>query len=90
MPAFNSPEDPTNVDKAGIVNFAGNLRVFGYRTVTPTYANAVGVAVPGAYWGLTPIVQSGLTLPRIADGTTNVIMLATKYSQWAPFLLGIS
>jgi len=85
VPAYNAPSDPYNSDNAGIVNFAGNLRVFANQTITPASANAISGQ------GLTPItsipvpsatvrILSGLTLPRIVDGTTNVIMFVTKYS----------
>jgi len=76
--AYNAPSDPYNSDSSGVVNFGGNIRLFGYQTITPTLANTVGTAItlPAA----TAQVQSSLTLQRIVDGTTNVIMLVTKYS----------
>jgi prepilin-type N-terminal cleavage/methylation domain-containing protein len=79
VPAYNAPSDPYNSDNSGIVNFAGNVRIFAYETLGPTAANNAGTAVtitPGSTGG----VKSSLTLSRIVDGTTNVIMLVTKYS----------
>src|SRR5687767_11439907 len=46
VPAFSAPSDPYNADPAGRVNFAGNLRLFGYNTMTAASANGVGLAVP--------------------------------------------
>jgi prepilin-type N-terminal cleavage/methylation domain-containing protein len=80
VPAFNAPSDPYNSDNAGIVNFAGNIRVFGYSTLGPSSANSVGTNIAAKIPASTAAIVSNLTLPRITDGTTNVIMLATKYS----------
>jgi len=84
VPAYNAPSDPYNSDNAGVTNFAGNIRLFAHETIGP--ANASGISGQG----LTPItvpvatatvrIKSGLTLPRIVDGTTNVLMIVTKYS----------
>ncbi len=79
VPSYNAPSDPYNSDNAGIINFGANIRVFGYDTLTPTKCNANGVAL-GALPANTVAIISNLTLPRIVDGTTNVIMLVTKYS----------
>jgi prepilin-type N-terminal cleavage/methylation domain-containing protein len=78
VPAFNAPSDPYNSDNSGVVNFGGNLRVFGYDFFTPAKANGVGavLTMPADK----AVCKSNLTLPRIVDGTTNVIMLVTKYS----------
>ncbi len=79
VPAFNAPSDPYNSDNSGTVNFAANIRLFGQQTLTPLAVNAFKAAVTGL--PASPAkVESGLTLPRIVDGTTNVIMLVTKYS----------
>jgi prepilin-type N-terminal cleavage/methylation domain-containing protein len=80
VPAYLSPEDPSLFDSAGALCYAGNLRVFAYRTVTPANANAVGVNLFGGSFLPIPKVESGLTLTRIIDGTTNVLMLTTKYN----------
>jgi len=76
VPAFNAPSDPYNSDPAGKTNFGGNIRIFGYSTLTSTVANNVAVATGR----ITNNMSSNLTLPRIVDGTSNVIMLATVYS----------
>jgi len=89
VPAYNAPSDPYNSDNQGIINFGANIRVFAYDWATPAKANAVTAA--GAMTPITPIpaptaaaaanvMKSNLTLPRISDGTTNVIMIVTKYS----------
>jgi prepilin-type N-terminal cleavage/methylation domain-containing protein len=89
VPSYNAPSDPYNSDNSGIVNFGANIRVFGYDTLTPTVANStatlLGTTAIGTAVALTPgtpaaIMKSNLTLPRIVDGTTNVIMIVTKYS----------
>jgi hypothetical protein len=84
VPAYNAPSDPYNSDNSGVTNFAGNIRVFAHETITPALANAVTgtgltpVTVPVA--SATVRIKSSLTLPRIVDGTTNVIMIVTKYA----------
>jgi len=86
VPAFNAPSDPYNADPAGKSNFAGNIRLFGYNTVTAAKANAdpiVAVTVNAN-------MSSNLTLPRIVDGTSNVIMLATIYSDCSSGSTGYS
>jgi len=81
VPSYNAPSDPYNTDNTGILNFAANIRVFGYTTMTPALANAVIGGTP--YIGATipkTASYSNLNLSRIVDGTTNVLMLVTKYS----------
>jgi len=79
VPAFQAPSDPYNADSTGKTNFAGNLRIFAYTRMTPASANncttAYGATAP------TGVCSSNLTLPRIVDGTSNVIMLGTRYSE---------
>jgi len=77
VPAFNAPSDPYNADPAGKVNFGANLRLFGYNTITAATANLQTANINGK---TTLNMSSNLTLPRIVDGTSNVIMLATMYS----------
>jgi prepilin-type N-terminal cleavage/methylation domain-containing protein len=79
IPAYTSPSDPFNTDNAGVLNFAANIRVFGYDTLTPAKTNAPGVEIELPEG----IIKSNLTLPRMADGTTNVIMMSTRYSNCA-------
>jgi hypothetical protein len=78
VPSYNAPSDPYNSDNLGIVNFGGNIRLFGYETLGPALANTVGTAVTVP--ANTVKVISNMTLSRIVDGTTNVLMLVTKYS----------
>jgi len=79
VPAYNAPSDPYNADQTGKVNFGANLRVFGFQTITGAAANTVGTAVTVPTSGNQCI--SGLTMGRLTsmDGTSNVIMLVTKY-----------
>jgi len=80
VPAFNAPSDPYNSDAAGKTNFGGNIRLFGYNAITPTNANKTTTVVAAGTPGLSANMSSNLTLPRIVDGTSNVIMLATVFS----------
>jgi len=82
VPAFQAPSDPYNADPAGKTNFSGNIRLFGYSTVGVN-ANSVAVIVPVAK--LSNNMSSNLTLPRIVDGTSNVIMIATTYADCSTF-----
>jgi hypothetical protein len=75
VPSYNAPSDPYNSDNTGVTNFAGNIRLFGYTTLGPTIANNYTAWTPAA-----GAVVSNLTLERIPDGTTNVIIIATKYA----------
>jgi prepilin-type N-terminal cleavage/methylation domain-containing protein len=90
--AYLAPSDPYISTPEGKVNFAGNIRLFAYQTLTATNANnAVTTANPGVPSGtnlssqinlMTAAVgaSSGLTLARIPDGTSNTLMLATRYA----------
>jgi len=81
IPAYNAPSDPYNSDNTGVTNFAGNIRLFGYQTLNslnPPVVNDGTKAWTPPTGGVA--VLSNLTLARIPDGTTNVIMLATKYA----------
>jgi prepilin-type N-terminal cleavage/methylation domain-containing protein len=80
VPAFNAPSDPYNADPAGKVNFGANLRLFGYNTITAATANIQTANISGK---ISANMSSNLTLPRIVDGTSNTIMLATMYSDCA-------
>jgi len=73
--SYNAPSDPYNSDNTGVVNFGANIRVFGYTTLTPTIANNYSAYTPAA-----GACVSNLSLARIPDGTTNVIMIVTKYA----------
>jgi len=85
VPAYNAPSDPYNSDNSGVTNFAGNIRLFAHETLGPGIANAItaaGVLTPVTVPApsATVRIKSGMTLPRIVDGTTNVMMIATKYA----------
>jgi type II secretory pathway pseudopilin PulG len=83
--AYLTPDDNSKEDKAGKINFAANLRIFGYETLTAKVANSAvddktgnptGTSLSGKLAGK---MKSGLTLARISDGTSNVILLSTRY-----------
>src|SRR5262249_36042884 len=72
--AYLAPSDPYTSTPDGKLNFAGNIRLFGYKTLSPKQANnavnlangnPTGATLAGA---LEPIMNSDLTLTRIADG----------------------
>lgn len=79
VPCYCAPSDPYNMDPAGKVNFAANLRIFAHQTLGKERANAVGVPVIVPPSGT--LCSSNLTLPRIFDGTSNVLMLTTRYAE---------
>jgi type II secretory pathway pseudopilin PulG len=85
VPAFLTPSDRLVTDTAGKIDFAANIRVFGYQSLGKDADNAVDPA-SGAASGLTLAgrlkarMACGLTLARIPNGTSNVIMLATRYA----------
>jgi hypothetical protein len=86
MPVYLAPSDPSLVDPAGRINFAGNIRLFGYLTLGAAKADSV-VDAEGMPSGTTlkadlaAGMSSGLTLARIPRGTSNVFMLATRYAE---------
>ncbi|HEX3313925.1 MAG TPA: DUF1559 domain-containing protein [Gemmataceae bacterium] len=83
--AYLTPDDASKEDQGGKINIAANIRIFGYETLTKPVANSAvddktgnpsGKSLSGKLGGK---MKSGLTLARIPDGTSNVIMLATRY-----------
>jgi len=88
VPAYNAPSDPYNADPAGKTNFAGNIRLFAYNTITAASANQDPIVSVTSK--LQANMSSNLTLPRIVDGTSNVIMLATVYSDCSSMSTGYS
>lgn len=77
VPPFIAPSDPYVPDPAGVVTYAGNIRVFGYETLIrnnhPVNQPGVALTVPAGQ------VLSGLMLNSVKDGTSNTIMLTTRY-----------
>jgi hypothetical protein len=76
VPAFIAPSDSSD-DPAlpGALSYAANLRVFAYESLGKSADNVgVPVAVPPA------TATAGLKLTTIKDGTSNVLMLATRQS----------
>ena len=89
--AYLAPSDPYVSTTDGKLNFAGNIRLFAYGTLTPTKANNAVATTGGTPTGTGLVTQVGnmnstngattsLSLARIADGTSNVFMLATRYA----------
>jgi len=87
--AYLAPSDPFISTTDGKLNFAANIRLFAYGTLTPTKANNA-VSSTGAPSGsglVSDISNMGgstgattsLSLARIADGTSNCFMLTTRY-----------
>jgi prepilin-type N-terminal cleavage/methylation domain-containing protein len=86
VPAYLTSGDPSRWVDAGRIDFAGNIRLFGYNTLTAKKANgAVGAECKPSGLSLaadlTGSMSSGLTLARIPDGTSNTFMLATRYAE---------
>ena len=84
--AYLAPSDPYIGVPDGKINFAGNIRLFGYETLGKDVAdNAVDAA--GMPTGTTladrlaSTMACGLSLPRVPDGTSNVLMLTTRYAE---------
>jgi hypothetical protein len=89
VPAYLAPSDPYLGSPEGKLSFAANVRLFCYQTMGTRVANdlvgnrgePVGnqwlptVGGPMSGWCF-----SGLTLQRIPDGTSNTLMLATRYA----------
>ena len=87
--AYLAPSDPYVSTADGKLNFAGNIRLFAYRTLTATNANNAVNSTTGAPTGsglvsnissMSTGASSGLTLARIPDGTSNTFMLSTRYA----------
>ena len=93
--AYLAPSDPYISTPDGKLNFAANIRLFAFNTLTAANANnAVSTAQPGVPTGTglqggtgqipsmtnAQGASSGLTLSRIPDGTSNTFMLATRYA----------
>jgi prepilin-type N-terminal cleavage/methylation domain-containing protein len=83
--AFLAPSDPYISTSDGKLNFAGNVRLFCFQTMGANNANNLVTASNGSVntsgtWAPTQLASAGLTLQRIPDGTSNVVMLATRYA----------
>lgn len=78
---FLAPSDPYNTDPGGKLNFAANIRLFGNSTYS---GSANTVSSTAGTTAITPsgstAIKSGMTLGRFPDGTTNTIMLATRFA----------
>jgi type II secretory pathway pseudopilin PulG len=87
--AYMAPEDPHVAVVDGKLNFAANIRLFGHATlgkgVADNAVDAVGAPTgAGLAFDLRETMKSGLSLARIADGTSNVLMLTTRYADCGP------
>jgi hypothetical protein len=83
--AYLAPSDPWVGAAEGKLNFAGNIRLFGYKTLGKEVADdAVGVnGMPSGTTlagKLSDKMQSLLKLSEISHGTANVLMLTTRYA----------
>jgi hypothetical protein len=83
--AFLAPADISLRGEPGALSFAGNIRVFGYQSVNHENraANKPGTAVIEYIPKSPQPLISGLRLNTIPDGTTNTIMMATRYANCA-------
>ena len=74
IPPFSAPLDPSTSDFVGVQNFAGNVRVFtDFGIKTPFDAGVAGLnADTGTCTGTLKLT--------FTDGTSNTIMLATRYA----------
>jgi type II secretory pathway pseudopilin PulG len=85
--SFLAPADPFITTADGKLNFAGNIRIFGYKTLGPAEANNAVDDLQGRPSGrtlasvLAPNMVSGMSLSRIADGASNTFMIATRYAE---------
>ncbi|MEI7685420.1 MAG: DUF1559 domain-containing protein [Planctomycetota bacterium] len=79
--AYQAPSDAITTDWRGLVGFAGNVRIFGHQTLLETQqpVNEPGQAVTIAAG---PLI-SGLTLKDIDDGSSNTILMSTRYANCA-------
>jgi type II secretory pathway pseudopilin PulG len=75
---YISTDDPYNVDTTGKLNFAANIRVFGFGAYGPAAINVPGAPLKIKDAGAR--IDSNLTLPRIVDGTSNTLMTSTRLS----------
>jgi hypothetical protein len=82
--AYLAPSDPFVGAVEGKLNFAGNIRMFGYETlgkdnsaVSEPNGNPSGISLAGK---LAPTMRSGLRIGRIPDGASNTFMLSTRYA----------
>jgi prepilin-type N-terminal cleavage/methylation domain-containing protein len=78
VPTYVAVDDPYNVDQKGKLNFSGNIRILGYNTYGPGDCDKPG----GVIKVKAPKTQiiSNVGLARIADGTSNTILMSTRLS----------
>jgi type II secretory pathway pseudopilin PulG len=85
VPAYLHPSDPYIGVPDGKLNFAGNIRLFGYQTLGKDAAdnavNVTGMPTGSTLEGkLAATMICGLPLADIKDGTSNTFMLTTRYA----------
>jgi prepilin-type N-terminal cleavage/methylation domain-containing protein len=86
--AYLAPSDPYVSTTDGKLNFAGNIRLFAFSTLTAANANNAvnasgtpgGTGLSSQIGNMTTGASSGLSLARIPDGTSNVFMITTRYA----------
>lgn len=77
VPPFLAPSDPFSENAPGVVNFAANVRVFGQKTFGQNDRPGQALPIRGGE------MLSGLNFGRVPDGTSNTIMLTTRYGSCA-------
>lgn len=81
VPQYQAFNDPSSSDPKGVVSFAANIRVVGRKTLLD---NLQPVDEPGRSLEVPAgVLHSGLNFGTIPDGTSNVILLTTRYSNCA-------
>jgi type II secretory pathway pseudopilin PulG len=76
--AFQAPSDTSVSGSPGTVSFAANLRVFAHETLDYEKCDEPGTSLTLPA-DASPL-KTHLTLQRVVDGTSNVLMLSTRYS----------
>ena len=86
--SYLAPSDPYITTADGKLNFAGNIRVFCYTSMNNQTAaspnnlvTAAGAPSGTAFTPANKYGSSGLSIARIVDGSSNVLMLATRYAE---------
>lgn len=80
VPAYQASSDSFHTDPRGRLNFAGNIRVFGWKSCPPLATEYPAKAI----WDKPPspdqTIRSGMTLERFPRGTTNTFLMTTRFA----------
>jgi len=78
VPPYLAPSDLSNTDNVAALNYAANLRIFANKSLLdaeqPVNEPGKALTVPAG------ILLCRMTLGQFPDGTTNTIMLTTRYA----------